>query len=75
MFSRETKQDILKPSPHVERSHIPHLVAKIDPRNKASERIIAKVGARKGEVLEKVSSFVEGGLGVCRVIEKRLMLL
>ncbi|KAF7952416.1 uncharacterized protein EAE97_001913 [Botrytis byssoidea] len=39
-----------------ERSHIPHLVAKIDPRNKASERIIAKVGARKGEVLEKFYS-------------------
>ncbi|KAF7925857.1 hypothetical protein EAE99_005892 [Botrytis elliptica] len=39
-----------------ERSHIPHLVAKIDPRNKASERIIAKVGARKGEVLENFYS-------------------
>lgn len=39
-----------------ERSHIPHLVAKIDPRNKASERIISKVGGRKGEVLEKFYS-------------------
>ncbi|TEY84243.1 hypothetical protein BOTCAL_0018g00200 [Botryotinia calthae] len=40
----------------VAESHIPHLVAKIDPRNKASERIISKVGGRKGEVLEKFYS-------------------
>ncbi|TGO90615.1 hypothetical protein BPOR_0057g00120 [Botrytis porri] len=39
-----------------ERSHIPHLVAKIDPRNKASERTIAKVGARKSEVLKNFYS-------------------
>lgn len=39
-----------------ERSHIPHLVAKVDPRNKASERIAMKAGARKGELLEKYYS-------------------
>ncbi|ESZ98452.1 putative Stabilin-2 [Sclerotinia borealis F-4128] len=35
-----------------DRNHVPHLVAKIDPRNKASEKVIMRVGARKGEVLE-----------------------
>ncbi|KAF5873118.1 putative gnat family protein [Botrytis fragariae] len=51
-----------------ERSHISHLVAKIDPRNKASERIIAKVGARKGEVLENFYSRIidEGKLSDIR---------
>lgn len=41
---------------NTETSYVPHLVAKVDPRNQASEKIVRRVGAREGEVLGSVGS-------------------
>jgi hypothetical protein len=44
----------------IERSSIKHLVAKVDPGNIASRKIVVRLGARRGEVLKDVFMGNEG---------------
>jgi hypothetical protein len=42
-------------SANADRKNIPSLVAKVDPGNIASEKLVKRIGGRKGEVLKEVS--------------------
>jgi predicted acetyltransferase len=42
-------------SANTDRKNIPQLVAKVDPGNIASAKIVERIGGRKGEVLKEVS--------------------
>lgn len=46
--------------PGAARKQVMGLVAKVDPENVPSERIVKRVGARRGEVLEKHFALANG---------------